>query len=237
VYFLDGYVHLATIYKRFEDLSYKFMSSNYDEYALDSEDESEPPADAFDVAAMAYQEWLFFQFVTKQSEFFYVCSPTGTSLRLLPDALWTFRHFRGPFLHGYKQHQIIIHHLEDAFLFMDPKNFVIRLDHKSEEIERYDLQENVKILRPLDGWPVCWKSTTKPITDELLLELASLELTDSQARQGRPPKVPVVKEAYEREFPSGHGSMNMKQVWTRLRQSTGIEFSLDTMQRALGKKK
>jgi len=90
-------------------------------------------------------------------------------------------------------------------------------------------------LRPFEGWALCApREIGEP--DEWERRIRSLERTPRLPSElgGRPPEtLDAYLIEYTRRYPQGHGSRTRKELWKELRQATGVDGSISTVDRML----
>ena len=185
----------------------------------------------------AYATWLFFRFLEAQSGAIYVTRPEGVTLRLSCAALDMEKIYDGDFPEDEVEQDSLIQHLSDPFFFIDPVLLVFDDQPDEEKLEIFSLQQEARILRPFKLMPLCWKLPASSLTKDYLLLIARAPMVEAARKLGRTAKVPTVKASYHKLFPEGHGQTALKTVAQHVREDTGLIFELDTLKRAIGRKK
>jgi len=101
-----------------------------------------------------------------------------------------------------------------------------------------------RAIEAFEGWAVCFPETTFPssakdIQDALKSYREGVLGPDSETAGGRPSIRPEIAEAYLDLYPDGHEAVgdSWKEALAKVTERLGEDFSVDTLKRALGRKR
>lgn len=123
----------------------------------------------------------------------------------------------------------------DGFYFIDLEQGVLDLKSHARAEARYrggdDLVRRAKVMRDIDGWPLCWKMPDVELTNERLIDLTfgrGRAVPDQRRRRGPASERHLALEAYRQLYPNGHEGVD---TWSEVVKRTG--YSESTLRRAI----
>lgn len=105
----------------------------------------------------AYQQWATFRLTRRNRELLLVCSPDGRVMRLADYAYDAENVWDGPFPETQRQQVALVDHLEKGHFHISEHYGIISPCSDSKRLGAFDLADVVAMLKPFEGWAVCWK--------------------------------------------------------------------------------
>lgn len=230
-----GYRSLYEIRGYLQTLAFRTLPASTAARQLEAEGENDSE-EAENTRAFALGAWGFNSFIEDKKDALFAFGPNQQIVKVASVVVDAAKFYNGPFPEKTAQQNLMLEHIRDRFLHMDPELLAVEAERNLPLQAMLGVEKQAEALRPLNGYIVC-VSWTEGSEIETLLDYISLVPVMGRP-QGRPNKVNDLREAVSRAFPDGVGDRPLKDVAAEVRRA-GVftkAFSDTTLLRAMGRR-